>query len=239
MTADRRRRDRRASTTVVSSSAPGTGRRRLGRRPAAEVPLAYGGRTAGRHHRSGLRRAGRRAGAAPAGHRRRHDPRAGGRGRRRVARQHLPGRGLRRAVAALLLVLGAQPAVGPPLLRRSPRSSTTSSGAAERRGAARPGAHRAARSPTCDVRRGRAAVAGADHRRHDVRRRRRRLRRRPALRPGDPGPARARDSFAGPAFHSAQWRHDVAARRARGSRWSAPAPARSSSCRRSSTGSAR
>ena len=140
-------------------------------------------------HRRRLRRARRRARPARAGHRRHHHPRARRRGRRGLARQHLPRRGLRRAVAALLVVLGAQPAAGRAATPRRPRSSTTSS--APPRDAGLLDLVRTGTEVTgADLGR-RDAPGGSPPTDRDVRRRRGRRGRRPALRAGRPATSRA------------------------------------------------
>ena len=68
---------------------------------------------------------------AAAGHRVVHGVREGRRRRRGVARQHLPRRRLRRAVAPLLVLLRAARATGPARSPSSPRSSTTSATASD------------------------------------------------------------------------------------------------------------
>ena len=77
---------------------------------------------------------GRGAGAAPSGHHRRDDPRAGRRGGRGLAGQHLPRRGLRRAVPALLLVLGDSTRRGAAATRQQPEILDYLRGAADREG---------------------------------------------------------------------------------------------------------
>ena len=145
-------------------------------------------------------------------------------GRRGVARQHLPRRGVRRTVAALLLVVGDQPELGPALLgpARDPRLHPTHR---RRRGPAGPGPHRH-RGHRARVRRRR--VAGH----HEHRRRRRRpgrLRHRPAVEPGRAAdsPARTRSPARCSTPRSGA---TTSTSPASGSRWSAPARARSSSC---------
>ena len=58
----------------------------------------------------------------------------GERCRRHVARQHLPGRGVRRAIASVLVLLRAEPGLDAIVLRPSPRSRNTSAGVARRSG---------------------------------------------------------------------------------------------------------
>ena len=58
----------------------------------------------------------------------------GGRRRRHLARQHLPGLRLRRAVAPLLVLVRAQPGLEPSLLAASRRSATTCGAAPTRYG---------------------------------------------------------------------------------------------------------
>ena len=171
---------------------------------------------------------GRRRELLRARARRRHRPRAGRRRRRRLARQHLPGRRLRRAVAALLLVVRAQPGLGPPLLPPGGDPRLPARAAAEAEGLldlVRTGVEVTAAATT--------RRAGAWH--LDDRDRRDRSTPtssspRSASSPTRSCPTSRARTFAGPAFHSAQWRHDVDLTGQAGRGGRAPAPARSSSC---------
>ena len=120
--------------------------------------------------------------------------RARRRRRRHLARQHLPGLRLRRALAPLLVLLRAEPGLEPHLLAASPRSATTCARVADelRRAAARALRPRAGRgAPGTRTRsagrsrprraRSRADVAGLRHRAALSR----------AADPGHPGPRRA------------------------------------------------
>ncbi len=99
------------------------------------------------------------------------------------------------------------PSLGAPLLgtARDPRLPALGRRA---RGTAGPGPHRS-RGGLLPARRGDRSMATAGHPRDGVRGRRRDLGRRPALQPGDPRRSRAPRRSRGPAFHSAEWRHDV------------------------------
>ena len=124
-----------------------------------------------------------------------------------MARQHLSRSRVRRAVAALLLVVGDQPLLGPPLLPAAGDPGLP----ARRRRARGPARARAHRRRGGLVRRSTRTPAPGRSPPPTGRRTRRtwssprsascRSRSCPSL----PGV----DSFAGPAFHSAQWRHDV------------------------------
>ena len=146
--------------------------------------------TARRHHRRRLRGAQRGQGDAGARHRRPDHPRAGRRGRRGVARQHLSGRGLRRAVALYSWSWSLNPTWPPPTPARSTSSTTSSETAA--------GAglldlvHTGQEVTAARYDEARSDLDGLDRRRRDLRRRRRRHRGRPALGPGRARPARPR-----------------------------------------------
>ncbi len=96
----------------------------------------------GRRPRRRVRRPGRRPPPRPGRHRRRRHPRAGRRRGRHVAGQHLPGRGVRRAVAPLQPLVRPQPQLVAGLRRpaRDPRATsrtaTTASTSAARCGPA-------------------------------------------------------------------------------------------------------
>ena len=157
----------------------------------------------------------------------------GARRRRHLARQHLPGRRLRRALAALLVLLRAQPglvplvlpAAGDPGLPRAGRRATpacSTGSSSTRRSLERAlGRRRAGRWQV-------STSAGERHRRRPGLRRRRASR--------DPTTARHRGlrrASRGEVFHSARWDHDARPAPASGSPSSAPAPRRSRSCPRS------
>ena len=127
--------------------------------------------------------------------------------RRGLAREHLPGRRLRRPLAPLLvLVRPRAPLVA--ALRAAGRDPRLPRGGLARATGS---------SPTCARHRGRRgrvrrrgrALDAAHRRRRRARVRRPRHRLRPAHPARDPAPAEGIEDFEGPSFHSAEWDHDV------------------------------
>ena len=162
----------------------------------------------GGHRRGRLRRARRGDPAAPGRASATSSCSSAGRRRRRhLAGQHLPGLRLRRAVAALLVLVRAEPGLEPDVLARSRRSGPTCS---DVRRPVRPRAAPAASATRCATPRwDDDGAALADARRARATDRRRARRRRPARCaspsiPDIPG----LETFAGTVFHSARWRHD-------------------------------
>ena len=144
--------------------------------------------------------------AAEARRLRLHDLREVRRRRRHVARQHLPGRGVRRAVAPLLVLVRAEPVVEPHLRDpagdpRLPRALHRS----VRRAPARPHRHRRSPRPRWDE--AEQHVAARDGRRRGVHGRRRGQRPRHAERARSSPTFAGADRFRGRMFHSSRWDH--------------------------------
>ena len=155
-----------------------------------------------RDRRERVRRARRRGAARRGGPRRLRRPGEGREPRRHLARQHLPGLRLRRAVAPVLVLLRPEPGLDArcsPASRRSAptwRASPTATGCATGSGSAprsrRPRwarRHWKLRSPTASQVRARVVVWGTG-----------------ALHEPSVPDIAGLDEFAGTAFHSARWR---------------------------------
>ena len=143
-----------------------------------------------------------------AGYRDVTDPGEGRRGRRRVAREHLPQRGVRRAVVALLLVVRPQPGAGRTATPARTRSSAYIERTAREQGVldlVRTGVEVTSAAYDETTRSWHLRTADGETIDTDVLI----TARRPALPPVDPRPPGRRHASPGPAFHSAEWDHSV------------------------------
>ena len=111
-----RRRSSARPRSPARRSPPRTRRRACARSSRSASPCGRADEPVDRRHRDRLRRPRRRDRAQAARLRRHRRLREGRRRRRHLAREHLPGRGVRRPVAVLLLLVRAQPALAASLL---------------------------------------------------------------------------------------------------------------------------
>ena len=124
--------------------------------------------SAGADRRRGLRRDRRRDRAAPARHRRRHDPREGARPRRHLVLQQLPRRRLRRAQPPVLVLLRPAPRLVAAVLAAARRSTTTCTRSRATHGVDRLVQTDTDRRPRCAWDEERCRWSVADRRRRDA-----------------------------------------------------------------------